>query len=115
MSYNKYNARKLSIDGHTFDSKMEAERYLELKALELAGEIGCLKLQPRFLLQEGFEYQGEKIRKMEYVADFQYTDMNTGATVVEDVKGVRTEAYKLKRKLFLSMYGDLVNFIEIGK
>lgn len=108
----KYNARKVTLDGYTFDSKKEAERYVYLKLLESAGEIFNLELQPRFELQEAFKHNGKTIRKIEYVADFRYTDKN-GATVVEDVKGMQTDVYKLKRKLFLKRYGELVDFQEL--
>lgn len=108
----KYHARKTTVDGITFDSKGESEEYARLKLLERAGVIQNLKLQPRFLLQEGFEHEGHKIRKIEYVADFQYE--RDGKTVVEDYKGMRTDVYKLKRKLFLYKYRDVV-FREVDK
>lgn len=112
MSYKKYNARKTVADGITFDSRKEAARYGELKLMEKAGEIYNLELQPRFLLQDKYKYNGKTVRKLEYVADFRYTDAN-GATVVEDVKGVKTEAYKIKKKIFLCKYGELIDFREI--
>ena len=112
MSYRKYNAKKTAVDGITFDSKKEARRYSELKLMEKAGEIYNLELQPRFLLQDKFRYKGEAFRKIEYIADFRYTD-KTGATVVEDVKGYKTEMYNLKKKWFLRQYGELIDFREI--
>lgn len=108
----KYNAVKTEVDGIKFDSKIESKRYAKLKLLERAGVIENLKLQPRFLLQEGFIRDGHKERKIEYIADFQYE--RDGQTVVEDVKGTRTEVYKLKRKLFLYKYRDIV-FREVDK
>lgn len=113
MSKSKYNASRVVIDGHRFDSKREARRYEELKALEAAGKIAQLELQPRFELQAGFRYHGEAIRKIEYVADFRYLDYERGGLVVEDVKGMRTDVYRLKRKLFLAKYGDAVIFEEV--
>ena len=56
------------------------------------------------------EYQGEKIRKLEYVADFKY--MQDGVMVVEDTKGYKTDVYKIKIKMFLYKYGDKYRFIE---
>ena len=103
----KYNAKKILIDGIEFDSKKEAKRYLELKMLERAGKIKNLKLQPVFLLQEGFYYRGKAIRQITYRADFEYVDEN-GNVVVEDVKGVETPVYKLKKKLFLRKYYQIV-------
>lgn len=107
----KYGAVKTKLDGIEFDSKGEAEHYASLKLLERAGIIQGLKLQPKFLLQDGFIYHGHKLRKIEYVADFQY--QYEGHTVVEDFKGMKTDVYKLKRKLFLKKYGDKVEFKEI--
>ena len=108
----KYSAEKTEVDGITFDSTKESKRYANLKLLERAGVIENLKLQPRFLLQEGFTYNGHKERKIEYVADFQYE--RNGQTIVEDVKGMKTEVYKLKRKLFLYKYRDIV-FREVDQ
>ena len=108
----KYYAEKTEIDGIKFDSAKESKRYANLKLLERAGVIENLKLQPRFLLQEGFTYNGHKERKIEYVADFQYE--RNGQTIVEDVKGMKTEVYKLKRKLFLYKYRDIV-FREVDQ
>lgn len=110
---NKYNAQKTVVDGHKFDSKFEAEHYSGLRLLEKAGVISDLELQPRFLLQDKFVYQGHQERKIEYVADFMYHQ--DGKTIVEDTKSpaTRTAEYKLKRKLFLYKYGDKVEFREV--
>lgn len=109
----KYNAKKTVVDGITFDSKKEAVRYKELKALELVGKIDRLELQPRFVLMDGFRYEGKAIRKIEYIADFLYRDLSTYELVVEDVKGVKTDVYKLKKKLFLKRYGNEYKFKEV--
>lgn len=110
---NKYNAKKIKIDGHTFDSTREAERYRKLKLLEKAKEIRNLELQPRFLLQDKFKDKtGTTHRKIEYVADFMYVDKDD-KKIVEDVKGVMTDVYKLKKKLFLNLYDNQYDFKEI--
>lgn len=109
----KYNASKVVIDGHRFDSQREARRYETLKQLEAVGKIAQLELQPRFELQPAFRYRGEAVRKIEYVADFRYLDYERGGLVVEDVKGMKTDVYRLKRKLFLAKYGDGVIFEEV--
>lgn len=108
----KYNAQKVTVDGIKFDSRKEAARYKELKALELVGKIDRLELQPRFVLMDGFRYEGKAVRKIEYVADFLYRDLSTLELVVEDVKGVKTDVYKLKKKLFLKRYGNEYKFKE---
>lgn len=101
----KYRAKKTVIDGIKFDSKKEAKRYIALRELEKKGNIEKLMLQPRFLLQEGFRKNGKAYRKIEYVADFMYEQ--DGKLIVEDVKGIKTDVYKLKQKLFEKRYQDL--------
>lgn len=111
--YSKYNAKKANVGGIKFDSKREAERYCELKLLEKAKEIRNLELQPRFLLQDKFvDKHGKTHRKIEYVADFLYIDKDDNA-IVEDVKGVLTDVYKLKKKMFLYLFDDRYDFREI--
>jgi len=94
---NKYGNKKTVVDNIVFDSMKEAARYGELKLLEKAGKIDLLELQPKFRL----EVNGEKI--CTYIADFQYDD--DGHTVVEDVKGVKTAIYRLKKKLVKAIFG----------
>lgn len=102
----KYGAQKTEVDGIIFDSKAEARYYETLKAYEKIGQIYDLKLQPRFELQPAFTKNGKKERPICYVADFIYKDRN-GVTVVVDVKGKKTDVYKLKKKLFEYKYPDL--------
>jgi hypothetical protein len=108
----KYNAKRTTQDGVTFDSLAEARRYDELKLMEAAGEIWNLKCQPHYLLQEDFDHDGKHERKIEYIADFTYFDRTLKCTVVEDCKGFATEVYKIKRKIFLKRYPNL-KFIEV--
>ena len=103
--YQKYHAKKTIVDGITFDSKHEAEVYATLKMLEKGGVIKNLTLQPRYLLQEAFEKDGKKYRKIEYVADFQFEEK--GKVKVWDAKGMKTDVYKLKKKMFEYKYKDL--------
>lgn len=90
---------------YVFDSVRESQRYKELKLLERAGTITDLELQPRFLLQDSFKKNGRTFKKIEYVADFQYIE--NGKTIVEDVKGLQTDVFKLKHKIFEKVYPDL--------
>lgn len=116
----KYGNRKVVVDGITFDSKKEAQRYTELKLLEKAGKITGLQLQREFELipaqreqtNEAYtkgphkgEYKSGKLIecKCSYIADFVYWDGNS--LVVEDAKGMRTKEYIIKRKLMLHIYG----------
>jgi hypothetical protein len=102
---NKYKNTKIVVDNIKFDSNLEATRYKELKLLERAGTITDLELQPRFLLQDSFKKNGRTFRKIEYVADFKYIE--NGKTIVEDVKGMQTDVFKLKHKIFEKVYPDL--------
>lgn len=99
----KYNARKTTVDGLTFDSRREADRYLVLKGMEADGAIEDLRRQVRYELVPAFDVDGRHYRPVCYVADFVYVE--DGKTVVEDVKGARTDVYGLKSKLFARRYG----------
>ena len=118
----KYNATKVTVDGHTFDSKKESNRYLELKLLERGKVISNLRTQVEFELlpnqyatEERYGKNGRRLKDKEillerkccYVADFVYTDNRTGETVVEDTKSeaTRTPEYIIKRKLMLHKHG----------
>ena len=102
----KYGNQKTVVDGIEFDSKKEAEYYCQLKLLKKAGEIKDIGLQPRFELQPAFEKNGVKYRPITYIADFVITN-NDGTTEIVDVKGVETQVFKIKQKLFEYMYPDL--------
>ncbi len=110
----KYFNKKTEVDGMTFDSKAEAARYGVLKLELRNGDINDLTFQPRFeLLKAGTNAMGNKYRKIEYVADFQYYDVGEGKWVVEDVKGFATSVYKIKKKLFFFHYPEFY-FQEIS-
>lgn len=98
----KYNARKVNIDGIKFDSQAEANYYCTLKILLKTGEITGFCRQARFVITEG--KNGEN--GTEYVTDFVvfYPD-NTYRIV--DVKGIKTETFKLKVKSFREKYPKL--------
>ena len=102
----KYCNRKTTVDGITFDSKHEAERYIELKYLERCKLIRDLQLQYPFELIPSQRDESGKVveRPVKYIADFVYYD-RIGNLVVEDAKGLRTEVYKLKRKLMRAIKG----------
>lgn len=102
----KYHARKTTVDGITFDSKREADRYLVLKSMEEDGLIEDLRRQVRYELIPAFDVDGKHYRPVYYVADFVYVE--DGKEVVEDVKGMRTDVYRLKAKLFARRYGKVI-------
>lgn len=102
----KYHAKKTTVDGITFDSKREADRYLILKGIEGDGSIEDLRRQVRYELIPAFDVDGVHYRPVFYVADFVYVE--DGKEVVEDVKGMRTDVYRLKSKLFARRYGTVI-------
>lgn len=109
-SNNKYHAQKTTIGNTTYDSKKEAKRGKYLDWLQKIGQISDLQKQVPFILQEAYtNNKGEKIRAIIYVADFVYTQ--DGQKIVEDVKGVKTKEYLLKKKIFQYKYSQYY-FIE---
>lgn len=92
----KYKNKKVEYDNIIFDSQLECDYYKYLKYMGIEFEF-----QPKFLLQEGFKKNGKTHRKIEYVGDFRI-----GNTVI-DVKGMETQVFKLKRKLFEYKYPHL--------
>lgn len=112
----KYHSRKVKVDGIQFDSKREAQRYMELQILEKAGKIYGLRRQVKFqLIPAQYEQIWDKKmhccrkgkcieRECNYIADFVYYNKE-GSFVVEDTKGFRTKDYVIKRKLMLHVHG----------
>ena len=105
----KYNNKKTIVNGIKFDSKKEATRYSHLELMQRSGVISGLALQPRFVICPQHKWNGKTQRKKSYVADFRY--IKDGVETVEDVKGMRTAVYILKRSLFLTQYPQY-KFIE---
>lgn len=104
VKQNKYHNKKVQYDEMTFDSKKEYSYYLKYKLMEQAGEIKDLKMQVPFTLIETFKLQDKTYRKTVYKADFTFIDKE-GKYHVIDVKGIRTDVYKLKKKLMAWKYG----------
>ena len=94
---NKYKAIKTVVGGVKFDSKAEARRYGVLKVMERTGSIENLELQPKYDLM----VDGTKCGF--YKADFRYIE--NGKLIIEDVKGMKTPVYNLKKKLIKAIYG----------
>ena len=104
----KYNAKKTVVNGITFSSKLESERYQQLMLLERAGEISGLQLQVEFQIFKGYisPDTGEKTKSVTYIADFVYINNGTNQMIVEDTKGVETPDFRLKWKLAKSQYPE---------
>lgn len=100
----KYHNKKVSYDGYTFDSIKEKNYYIKLKLLEKAGKIKELELQKEFELQPSFKLNNKTSRKITYKADFTYKTTEDNKIHVIDVKGYRTDVYRLKKKLFEYKY-----------
>ena len=110
---NKYGAVRTVIDGIAFDSGAEADRYATLLQLQRGGLISGLELQPCFpLLVGNINRPAERVKIGTYFADFRYTDVETGAVIVEDVKGMDTQVSKLKRRLVQAIYGVTVMCVD---
>lgn len=130
----KYGAKATVVDGIRFASKKEANRYGELKLLERAGHIKDLELQPSFdlivveftvrarLKEAAARIAGRAAPKDTrhkvgvYRADFRYreralSESENDRTVVEDVKGVKTAVYKLKKRMVEAQYG--IEIVEV--
>lgn len=103
----KYGAKSVEIDGIHFASQLEARFYMFF----IDHDIKILELQPRFILEDAFEcydWQAKKTRKYrksEYVADFRIQTPDGDIFIIE-AKGFETEAWKIKKKLFLKKYGN---------
>lgn len=107
MKPHKYGAKKALRGAIVFASQAEARRYDTLSLLERAGQISGLTLQEKFELVPPQIIDGKKERAVSYVADFSYYDQS-GKKIVEDVKGMKTREYILKRKLLHYRYGVAV-------
>ena len=117
----KYRNIKTEVDGITFDSKREAQRYQELKLELEQGEIRDLRLQPEFHVQEGYidPATGQRVKPIKYIADFSYErhwkqaeGMEGWMRIVEDVKGVETDVFKLKYQLMIEKFRIWVDIIK---
>ena len=102
---NKYNARKVTIDGITFDSQSEGRYYQHLLGLMESGVVESFEMQKPYTLLDKFPHPktGKTIRAIKYVPDFEviYTD---GRVEVVDVKGMQTDVFRMKCKLFMFRY-----------
>lgn len=106
---NKYGNIRTEVDGINFHSIKEADYYHKLKLLEKAGEVVDIELQPKFLLQEGFNKNGKRHRPINYYADFRvkYKDGRDEIVDVKSSKTFKTQLYNIKKKLFEYKYPEL--------
>lgn len=108
MSYQKFGNKPTIVNGIKFASRLESERFQQLRLLEQAGEISGLMLQVEFQILKGWTNPetGERIKSRHYVADFVYHDRSTGRFVIEDTKGMETAEFRLKWDYMRSQYPE---------
>jgi hypothetical protein len=104
----KYHNHKVIDDEITFDSLMEHRRYVQLKMMQKAGAILDLHVHPTFKLQPAYysNSQRKKIQAITYTADYSY--LEDGKVVVEDVKGFKTAVFNLKRRMLEYLYPNIL-------
>ena len=109
----KYGNKRVTDiqSGYTFDSQAEFFRYRELYLLERSGQISDLRVHPRYEIIPGFKHNGKKHRPTYYEPDFVYVE--GGRTIAEDIKGMATQVYRIKMKLFILRYVD-IEFREVA-
>lgn len=105
MSNTKYNSKKITVDGYTFDSMDESKYYQALLIRKAKGEIVNFEMQPKFTLIPGFKKQGKTFKAMTYTPDFLIYH-NDGTEELIDVKGFSTQQGELRYKLFNYFYQD---------
>lgn len=111
---NKYGSRITVVDGETFHSSGEAQRWMDLRQLQSVGHIRKLRRQVRFPLIVNGVTLGA------YIADFVYEEkqihprqpslipvapFTEWPEIVEDFKGFRTDMYIWKAKHIKAQYG----------
>ena len=103
---NKYHNEEVTVKKIEFKSEKEANRWCELNLMVRGKVITGLERQVKFELIPNQKDENGKVieRAVNYIADFVYTDLKTGAQIVEDTKGAKTKDYIIKRKLMLYMH-----------
>jgi hypothetical protein len=102
----KYHNKKTIVEGYAFDSLAERNRYQQLMLLVRNEDIHSLEIHPKFPVNVNNKHI------CNYFADFRYYDVQAEKFIVEDVKGVRTTTYRLKKKLVEAIYG--IEIVEIS-
>ncbi|WP_443660668.1 DUF1064 domain-containing protein [Clostridium algidicarnis] len=106
MKKSKYGAKKITIDGITFDSKDEARYYEYLKKLKIEGKIINFELQPKYELQPGFKKMSKTYRAITYSPDFLIYHLDDTEELI-DVKGMSTQQGEMRKKMFDYKYPHL--------
>jgi len=106
----KYNNTKVQVNGVTYDSKLEYEYACYLSEQQKQGLIKSFDMQVPFILLEGYELAGRKVRPIKLIADFviYYKD---GTVEVHDTKGFVKSLDVIKKKMFESKFKCELKFI----
>ncbi len=115
---NKYGAKKCEWQGRTFDSQAEMRRAQELEIMQRAGAISDLQYQVKFPLDACADANSPgainrcwyPAKVCDYKCDFTYVE--NGQLVVEDVKGMRTPVYALKKRWMKAQYGIEIREVQ---
>lgn len=101
----KYGNKKIKVDEFLFDSQAEAKFYEYLKKQKELGVVVDFEMQVVYEIQEGFRHprSGKWIRAIKYIPDFVVHYVG-GETEVVDIKGMKTDVYKMKAKMFMHKY-----------
>lgn len=103
----KYRNIKINTSIGVFDSKLEFKHYQELVLLQNAKLISNLQRQYRIPLLC-------KEARLSYIADFVYFDNKRQCYVIADTKGILTDVYKIKKKILLSTFSNII-ILELFK
>ena len=102
---NKYGAKKVEIDGHIFDSRLEGRYYEHLIYLMNDGVVESFEMKKSYTLLDKFPHPktGKTVRAIKYTPDFEvkYAD---GHVEVVETKGMKTRDFIMRCKMFMFRY-----------
>jgi hypothetical protein len=111
---NKYSAKAIVVDGHRFDSKLEAARYLYWKNLWHVGAIAWFTRQVPFYLPGGIVWRADFLVATNFSRPTNKLVASGDGIVVEDCKGVMTRVSINKIKQVEAIYGFKVHIVKKG-
>ena len=102
----KYRAKPCQVGDEKYRSQRERDRHQQLLMMQRAGLVAGLVREQPFILAPGVRIEGENRARpaFRYFADFVYSDVKTGAVIVEDAKGVQTAMYRAKKHLMATVH-----------
>jgi hypothetical protein len=101
-------ARPTILDGIRFASKLEADRYRELKLLQLTGEVAYTLRQVPFLVATG------KVYRLDFMIIWNRSGPREEVITYEDTKGRLTEVSALKIAAVQDRYGIKIKLLRRG-